>query len=353
MIEDQYMPKRLIALAPRKAAIVDYDERPLAADEVRVRLEHASPKHGSELASFRGESPHIHDYYDGEWHAFLTRESAIEDPFNGEWVLGNQWVGRIVEAGTAVTDYVLGERVCGYGGAAETRTARASSLLKMSDEMPWQDAVCYDPAQFAFCGIRDSHLRLGDRVAVIGLGAIGQIAAQMARLAGASYVAVIDPIEKRRSVALSTGADAGFDPMSDDVGLELKKATGKMGVDIVIETSANQHALQAALRGLAYCGTIAYVGWARAFPGGLDLGREAHFNNATIVFSRACSSPNRDHPRWDEQRINAACWRMLQDGQISCGPIIDPVVPFSQSAEAYEEYVDRNPDRSIKLGIEF
>jgi threonine dehydrogenase-like Zn-dependent dehydrogenase len=190
-------------------------------------------------------------------------------------------------------------------------------------------------------------------VAVIGLGAIGQVAAQMAKRAGAAYVAVIDPIEKRRDAALSAGADEALDPVNDDAGLALKTATGKRGVDVIIETSASLHALQAALRGIAYGGTIAYVGWARPFGAGLDLGREAHFNNATIVFSRSCSYPNRENPRWTEPRIQETCWRMLAEGALDCEAIIDPVVPFAESASAYEEFVDQHPDRSIKMGIVF
>ena len=83
-------------------------------------------------------------------------------------------------------------------------------LLKVPDSMPWKNALCFDPAQLPFGGIRDGHVRLGDRVAVFGLGAIGAIASQMAKVAGAAYVAVIDPIEKRRHAALDAGADAAL-----------------------------------------------------------------------------------------------------------------------------------------------
>jgi threonine dehydrogenase-like Zn-dependent dehydrogenase len=81
----------------------------------------------------------------------------------------------------------------------------------------------------------------------------------MARVAGAPYVAVIDPIEKRRQAAVEAGADAAFDPLHGDVGLELKRATGRAGVDAAIETSGKEQALQQALRGLAYGGTIAFA----------------------------------------------------------------------------------------------
>ncbi|WP_274363132.1 zinc-binding dehydrogenase [Paenibacillus thermotolerans] len=352
------MPRQLVASGARKADIAEYDLPDLKPNEVRVRILYASPKHGSELAAFRNESPHLSDYYDEDWHTFLPRELREKEEHGhfGKWNLGNQWVGKITEAGDQVKDYAIGDRVCGYGGIREFHTVNAVNnyyLLKMPDHMTWQNALCFDPAQFALGAIRDAHVRAGDRVAVFGLGAIGQIAAQMAKFAGASYVAVIDPIEHRRIAAIQAGADEGFDPVHQDVGLELKKATGKLGVDVIIETSASEQALQASLRGLAYGGTIAYVGWARAFKGGLDLGREAHFNNAKIVFSRACSEPNPDHPRWSWRRIEETCWSMLEKGLIRCDHIIHPIVPFERSAEAYETYVDREPAKSIKLGVAF
>ena len=352
------MPKQLVAVAPRKAALVDYEEPEIGRNQIRVRVEYASPKHGSEVGVFRGEDPFVADLFDEDWRLFLARKKeAARDARNGHGlVLGNQWVGVVVEKGDGVVRFSVGDRVCGYGGIRETQVIDAVDdpfLLLVPEAMPWKSALCLDPAQFALGGIRDGHVRLGDRVAVFGLGAIGAIAAQMARAAGAAYVAVVDPIQKRRDAAVQAGADAAFDPWREDVGLELKRATNRAGVDSAIETSGSEEALQQALRGLAYGGTIAFVGWARAFSGTLDLGKEAHFNNAVLVFSRASSEPNRDHPRWDRRRIASSCWSMLASGAIDCEKIIDPVVSFDEAPDAYEEYVDRNPQKSVKLGIAF
>ncbi len=52
-------------------------------------------------------------------------------------------------------------------------------------------------------------------------------------------------------------------------------------------------------------------------------------------------------------RIAAACWEMLASGAIDCEGIMDPVVLFDESPEAYEMYVDRNPERAVKLGVWF
>jgi threonine dehydrogenase-like Zn-dependent dehydrogenase len=351
------MPKQLVAVAPRKAALVDYEEPELGRKQIRVKVEYASPKHGSEVGIFRGEDPFVADLFDEDWRLFLARKDEIGDTNDGDGpVLGNQWVGVVAEKGDGVERFSVGDRVCGYGGIRESQVVDANGnpfLLRVSDAMPWKSALCLDPAQFALGGIRDGNVRLGDRVAVFGLGAIGAIAAQMARVAGAAYVAVVDPILKRRDAAVEAGADAAFDPSGEDVGLELKRATNRAGVDVAIETSGNEQALQQALRGLGYGGTISFVGWARAFSGTLDLGREAHFNNANLVFSRASSEPSRDHPRWDRRRIATSCWNMLASGKIDCQKIVDPVVPFAEAPSAYEEYVDRNPHKSIKLGIAF
>lgn len=61
-------------------------------------------------------------------------------------------------------------------------------LRKMPEGSSWKNAVCYDPAQFAMSGVRDANVRVGDFVVVVGLGAIGQIAVQLAKKAGASVV---------------------------------------------------------------------------------------------------------------------------------------------------------------------
>lgn len=349
------MPRRLVVAAPRKASLIEYEERAVGEGEILVRVQYASPKHGTELAMFRGQDPFASVVFDKDWRVFSKRPDEPQSPNGEKPVLGNQWVGIVAEMGEGVEAFEVGQRVCGYGGIQETQVLAADNpyLLAMPDGMSWKNALCLDPSQFALGGIRDSGMRIGDSVAVFGLGAIGAIAALMARAAGASYVAVVDPIHKRREASLADGADAAFDPTTRDVGVELKRATGRMGVDAVIETSGDERALQQALRGVAYGGTIAFVGWARAFRGTLDFGQEAHFNSANLVFSRASSEPNREHPRWDRWRITRSCWSMLSSGEIDCERIIDPVVPFEKSHRAYEEFVDRNPHESIKLGVVF
>ena len=81
--------------------------------------------------------------------------------------------------------------------------------------------------------------------------------------------------------------DVAIDLPSEGAGQVLKDATGGLGVDVAIETSAVYQALEQAIRGFAFNGTTAV----------------AHFNIPNLIFARANNDPNLDHPRWDFARI--------------------------------------------------
>ena len=329
--------------------LFDYSEKPVEDGQVRVQSLFGAPKHGTELTIIKTLNTET-DYYDEEAHIFKKKDKlgSIEG-----WGLGNMWVGEIMELGAGVSGFSVGERVAGYGHLASTHTVKAELLLKMPESMTWQEVMCYDPMQFALGGLRDAHLRIGDTVLISGLGAIGQMAAQAAKLAGASLVAVTDPIELRRKIALENGADMAFDPLVDDFGLELRKYTNNNGVDVVIETSGNYMAVEQCIRALGYMGNMALVGWFKENKVQLNWGHEGHFNQQNIFFSRACSDINRDYPRWDFPRICRESWKIVSSGRIKAENIILPVVDFSESDKAYEKYVMKNPEESIKMGVRF
>lgn len=329
----------------------------ILANEVKIRVRFGAPKHGTEVVDFRAASPFIDEDFNGEWQMFTPRPADAPRGIEfGKFQLGNMVVGDIIECGSDVTDYAVGDSVCGYGPLSETVIINAVNnykLRKMPQGSSWKNAVCYDPAQFAMSGVRDANVRVGDFVVVVGLGAIGQIAIQLAKRAGASVVIGVDPIAHRCEIARRHGADFCLNPIGTDVGKEIKTLTGKQGADVIIETSGYADALQSALRGLSYGGTISYVAFAKPFAEGFNLGREAHFNNAKIVFSRACSEPNPDYPRWSRKRIEETCWELLMNGYLNCEDLIDPVVTFANSPESYMQYVDQHPEQSIKMGVTF
>ena len=218
--------------------------------------------------------------------------------------------------------------------------------------MPWQAAVCLDPADFALGAVRDGHVRLGDAVAVFGMGAIGLMVVQFALLAGAHPVIAVDPLELRRSVARACGADVALDPAACDPGLEIRKLTGQRGADVCIEYSGHHSGLQAALRSAAYNGTVVAGAYPGPYAAGLDLGAEAHMNRPRLLFSRSNSDPNPDHPNWSHERLIGEAWRLLASGGIETEAVVQPVVPFDDLAEVYPK-IATDPGANVKLGATF
>lgn len=343
------MPREIKAVEPGKVEMVDYELPQLGEEQVRVRTEFAAAKHGTEMAMFKG-------YAAGR--GSFDRELGLHRPKEGEgggfwaFTVGNMFVGEVTEVGAAVEELQAGDRVLAYGGFREVQTVGAAGCRRMPPGVSWKSAVCLDPADFAMAAVRDGNVRVGDAVAIFGMGAIGLMAVQVANLAGAGPVIAVEPLPNRRRAAEACGADLALDPTDCDAGLQIKLATDRRGADVAIEYSGNVRALQHAIRGVAFGGTVVAGAYPPPYPAGLDLGAEAHLNVPNIVFSRACSEPNREHPRWDEGRIYATCWRLIREGRLSGEEIVNPVVPFAEAAEAYLRIAEA-PETNIKLGVEF
>jgi threonine dehydrogenase-like Zn-dependent dehydrogenase len=175
---------------------------------------------------------------------------------------------------------------------------------------------------------------------------------QMLRLAGASPIIAVDPIAKRRELARELGADLVLDPTQCDAGMEIRNATGARGADVVIEYSGTRQAMQDALRCVAFGGNVVAGAFPPPYTAGLDFGAESHMNIPNIIFSRACSEPNRDYPRWNNDRIYAACFSLLATGKLSGDKIVWPIVTFDELADTYPRIAD-DPASTMKLGVKY
>ena len=340
------MPREFIAPAVEQVAFREYESPALSTGQIRVKSLYAAAKHGTEMSLFKGYA-NPRGNFDRELRIFDNQGEGVNYPLG----LGNMGIGTVVELGPGVTQCKEGDQVFNYGPFREEHiwpeTVRALPI-----DVPWQAAVCLDPADFALGAVRDGRVRVGDAVAVSGLGAIGLVVLQICRLAGAYPIIAVDPLENRRRAAQACGADLVIDPTICDAGLEIKQATGKRGADIVIDYSGHPTAMQQALRGVAYHGTVVAGAYPGAWSTGLDLGAEAHMNRPRIVFSRANSEPNPDHPNWNNERIYEVCWRLLCEGQIDCEPIVQPIVSFDNLIEEYPK-IATHPEDNIKLGVRF
>ena len=343
------MPKRLVCTEHDIIGWQEYElPKKLESGQIRVRNTHGAEKHGTKVAFIHG-----HGNKRGQWDAakqmFVPGGVAWSYPIP----LGNMQVGFVEEIGPGVKSYRIGDRILYFGAFAPSAVIGEAETWKLNSDTSWKAATCLDPATFAFCALRDAHIRIGDAVAVFSLGAIGLMAVRLAKLAGCHPIIAIDPLANRREVALKIGADQAINPIGTDVGLALREATNWRGVDAVVEYSGAMEALQAALRGIAFGGNIVLGGFPGPMKAGLDLGAEAHMNRPNIYFSRTESDPNREHPRWDNVRVRATVHRMILDGLINAESIVTPVLKFTDNLVVEYDQVCSKPDKNIKFGVEY
>jgi len=113
------MPRELVAIESKKPVLRKYEEKPLDENEVRIKTEFSSPKHGTELYVYRGASPFQDKEFSPEWRMFLPRKGATSlFPCS----LGNMSVGTITEVGRKVSRFKIGDKVYGHLPIRETHT---------------------------------------------------------------------------------------------------------------------------------------------------------------------------------------------------------------------------------------
>ena len=340
------MPLEVVSTDGRTFRYREYVRPELGPNDVRVRVDFAAPKHGTELHSLTG-SPHDHKQWDEELRLYLPRAKPL--PLT-ERAVGNMVVGTVTEVGPDVAGFAPGDRVFGYGPIREEHQLPEGSWRPLGG-ISETDAVCSDPAHVALVAVRDGNVRIGDAVAVFGLGAIGLMTVQIAACSGATTVIAVDPIEGRRARALALGADLVVDPSAEDAGLRIKRATGNHGVDVAIETSANAAALHQAIRGIRQCGTVVHVPYGPTNASALQLDEEFHVNRPTIIGSQAVwRNPDRSYPLWDEERARVTAIDLFRRGMITSEGIVTPIVGFPDAAQALAEGLAA-PDRAIKIGV--
>ena len=231
-------------LGNREFEVRDMEKRPLAADEVRIRVM---------ACGVCGTDVHI---YHGE-----AGSAEVTPPV----VLGHEYAGIVEEVGADVKGLAPGDHVavdpniyCGActpcrdgkkqfcehlqalgvtrdGGFAQYSAAPAAQCFKLAPELPFEAGAMAEPLACCLHGIDAAGIRPGSTVCVIGGGAIGLLMVQLARLSGAAKVILSEPVELRRSAGLSVGADLAVDPLREDLSARVREAAGKSGADVVIE----------------------------------------------------------------------------------------------------------------------
>jgi L-iditol 2-dehydrogenase len=184
-------------------------------------------------------------------------------------VIGHEFAGEIVEAGSKVEGFAAGDRVCldpvlpcgqcfyclhGMENICQNRKAigyeydgcyaeyvlvpsafiRSGNMQRIPDGISWHSGALAEPLACCLNGQRKLDIRLGETVVVIGAGPIGLMHTMLAKASGAGKVIVSEPSAKRRNAALQFGADLLLDPAAESLDEMVAFQTGGLGADVII-----------------------------------------------------------------------------------------------------------------------
>lgn len=331
-----------MTVSNRSAAVVNY-----APEKGSVELREITiPEIGEEEVLLQVENVGV---CGSDLHQWTADHSW---PVNYPVVLGHEFGGRIIEIGTRVKGWSLGERVVsetaavidpnnpmsraglynldptrkgfGYGvDGAMTKYVKvpARCLHRIPDHLPFEQACLTEPSCVAYNAVVvNSRLKPGDRAVVIGPGTIGMLCAAMARLNGAEVAVVgLESDQTRLEIAKQYGCEAIIKDAS-----EWANSHDGLGADLVIDAAGASSTLKLAMDWVRPNGQITKVGWGPQ-PCGFSLDQLVQ-KNVTLQ-----GSFSHNWPIWE--KVIA----LLGSGTLDVKPIIGGVWPLEAWHEAFEK----------------
>lgn len=205
---------------------------------------------------------------------------------------GHEWSGEVVAVGSKVTAFKVGDSVtsdvslgcgeCDYcrkghynlcpnrevvgsyrnrqGVFAQYVAVPQRHAYKIPAGLSLEEAALAEPAATAAYAVERARIPLGAQVLVIGDGPIGQLAAQLAGLAGASRVIMAGSWDDKLEIAKQCGITETINYHREDVAKRSCELTDG-GPEIIIETSGNNSALNSAVQALKPTGRIVAISW--------------------------------------------------------------------------------------------
>ena len=261
--------------------------------------------------------------------------------------LGYSCAGTVAAVGADASQFSVGDRVAcagqNYASHAEVVYVPKNLCVKLPTTVDFEDAACVTLGAIALQGVRQAEPRLGDRIAVIGLGLLGQLTVQMLKAAGCRVLGS-DLDGTKLDLARQLGADLTVRPS----GL-MDAATGFSeghGVDAVIITASTKDNSPVEIAGAIARkkGRVVVVGAV-----GMNLPREPYYKKELDFklsmsygpgrYDSAYEEKGQDYPysyvRWTENRNMAAFLDLVGDGKVQLKPLITHRFEISKADDAY------------------
>ena len=286
---------------------------------------------------------------DGLFSAVQAVRSRLDQPQSP----GYSSAGTVISVGEGITDIQPGHRVscAGAGIAVHAEIACVPRLLlaHLPDREPIEaNPVSFDEAAFATLGavalhgIRTSEVKLGDLVAVVGLGLLGQLTVQLLKAAGCRVLGMdIDP--ERTALAQRLGTDASASTASEfrNLCLDVSRGSGVDSVLITAETASSDpvNLAGAIARDRAVVVPVGTVG--------MDIERKAYYDKELDFrisrsygpgrYDTAYEQKGRDYTigyvRWTETRNMEAFLQFLAEKKVDVNSLITHRFPVERASE--------------------
>lgn len=279
---------------------------------------------------------------DGVLATWKMAQGRLEAPM----ALGYSCAGVVEAIGEGVEDFAVGDRVAcagaGYANHAEFAVVPQNLCARLPEGTPWDEAALTTLGAIALQGFRLSDAKLGETVAVIGLGLLGQLTARLAKAAGCRVFGV-DLDEGRLQIAREAGVTTAIRESAERGGAAFTDGRG-FDVVLIAADGATNDPIELAAELARERGVVVAVGNVL-----LGVPRNAFYHKELTLKVSRSYGPGRydpayeegglDYPygyvRWTEQRNLAEFVRLLASGVLGVKPIITHRLPIASGTEAY------------------
>jgi L-iditol 2-dehydrogenase len=251
---------------------------------------------------------------------------------------GYSSVGRVTALGEGVTALAAGDRVVSWAGHASHAVTSAARCWKLPEELPLEEAVYCSLAGIGLQAVRKARVELGEAVLVVGLGLVGNLALQLARLQGGLPAIGLDLEHTRCETAIACGADACFDPRDPGTAAAIDAATEGRGPAVVIEATGSPEPVNEAL---ALAGNGARVVLLASTRGVTETNfyRDVHRKGLTILGAHNAARPPQDSSPgfWTLDDDSRCVLRLMLAGRLHLRPLTSQFIPWQEAPHAYEQ----------------
>jgi len=274
-------------------------------------------------------------------------EAWVQYPFRP----GYSMSARVVAVGKGVAGWKEGDRVTAWVPHQGLFKIGPADIFPVPDQVSDEDATWMNLATTVQLGIRRGQHTMGEKVGVIGLGLLGQLAVQYLALTGARQIIVVDPVQQRLDMAKAHGATHTLALDVRDARGAVEELTGGTMLDVVYDITGNPVVLASCVSLLRRLGRVVLLG-DTPNPTQQCLGPGVVSNAIAILGIHASMTPAQAsvfNP-WTRSEEVA----LFFDYLIQCRMKVSDLVTSRHSpVDAPEVYAALVEDRSSSMGIMF